>query len=154
LRRRLLQVVRSITNDFVGRRTWRSTRLFSRAINSDRMPYTPRVQLAVGSGRSRCLWTAALTSLQAQVAHFRFSPDSRHIAASHRLASNRLTTDEARGTASRSCCAARTTRRQTAPRRRSRGCVCRCPPGHACARRAPLPAALGDRGATTMRASS
>jgi hypothetical protein len=72
------------------------TPIFSRVINSDRMPYTPRVQLAVGSGRSRCLWTAALTSLQAQVAHFRFSPDSRHIAASHRLASNRLTTDEAR----------------------------------------------------------
>jgi hypothetical protein len=36
------------------------------------------------------------TSFWAQAAHFRFSPDSGHIAASHRSATNRLTRDEAR----------------------------------------------------------
>jgi hypothetical protein len=36
------------------------------------------------------------TSFQAQAAHFRFSPDTRRIAASHHLATNRLTRDEAR----------------------------------------------------------
>jgi hypothetical protein len=36
------------------------------------------------------------TSSQAQAAHFRFSPDSGHIPASHRSATNRLTRDEAR----------------------------------------------------------
>jgi hypothetical protein len=35
-------------------------------------------------------------SFQAQAAHFRFSPDIRRIAASHHLATNRLTRDEAR----------------------------------------------------------
>ena len=35
-------------------------------------------------------------SFQAQASHFRLSPDSRHIAASHRLATNHLTRDEAR----------------------------------------------------------
>jgi hypothetical protein len=36
------------------------------------------------------------TSFQAQAAHFRFSPDFGHIAASHHSATNRLTRDEAR----------------------------------------------------------
>jgi hypothetical protein len=36
------------------------------------------------------------TSFQAQAAHFRFSPDSGRIAASHRSAANLLTRDEAR----------------------------------------------------------
>jgi hypothetical protein len=36
------------------------------------------------------------TSFQAQAAHFRFSPDSRHIAVSHRSAAKLLTRDEAR----------------------------------------------------------
>jgi hypothetical protein len=36
------------------------------------------------------------TSFQAQAAHFQFSPDSGHIAASHRTATNRLTRNEAR----------------------------------------------------------
>jgi hypothetical protein len=36
------------------------------------------------------------TSFQAQAAHFRFSPDFGHIAASHRSAANLLTRDEAR----------------------------------------------------------
>ena len=36
------------------------------------------------------------TSFQAQAAHFRFSPDSGHIATSHRSATNWLTRDEAR----------------------------------------------------------
>jgi hypothetical protein len=35
-------------------------------------------------------------SFQLQIAHFHFSPDSGHIAASHRSATNRLTRDEAR----------------------------------------------------------
>ena len=39
---------------------------------------------------------ASSTSFQAQAAHFRFSPDSGRIAASHRSATNRLTRDEAR----------------------------------------------------------
>ena len=39
---------------------------------------------------------ASSTSFQAQAAHFRFSPDSGHIAASRRSATNRLTRDEAR----------------------------------------------------------
>ena len=39
---------------------------------------------------------ASSTSFQAQAAHFRFSPDFGHIAASHRSATNRLTHDEAR----------------------------------------------------------
>jgi hypothetical protein len=34
--------------------------------------------------------------INVQAAHFRFSPDSRHIAASRRSATNRLTRDEAR----------------------------------------------------------
>jgi hypothetical protein len=38
----------------------------------------------------------SFTSFQAQAAHFRFSPDSGHIAASHRSATNRLTRDKAR----------------------------------------------------------
>jgi len=36
------------------------------------------------------------TSFQAQAAHFRLSPDSGHVAASHRLAAYLLTSDEAR----------------------------------------------------------
>jgi hypothetical protein len=36
---------------------------------------------------------------QAQIAHFRFSPDSGHIAASRRSATNRLPRDEARRSA-------------------------------------------------------
>jgi hypothetical protein len=36
------------------------------------------------------------TSFQAQAAHFRLSPDSGHVAASHRSATNRLARDEAR----------------------------------------------------------
>jgi hypothetical protein len=36
------------------------------------------------------------TSFQAQAAHFRFSPDSGRIAASHHSATNRLTRDAAR----------------------------------------------------------
>jgi hypothetical protein len=39
---------------------------------------------------------ASSTSFQAQAAHFRVSPDSGRIAASHRSATNRLTRDEAR----------------------------------------------------------
>ena len=39
---------------------------------------------------------ASSTSFQVQAAHFRFSPDSGHIAASRRSATNRLTRDEAR----------------------------------------------------------
>jgi hypothetical protein len=38
----------------------------------------------------------SFTSFQAQAARFRFSPDSGHIASSHRSATNRLTRDEAR----------------------------------------------------------
>jgi hypothetical protein len=36
------------------------------------------------------------TPFPAQAAHFRFSPDSRRIAVSHRSATNRLSRDEAR----------------------------------------------------------
>jgi hypothetical protein len=36
------------------------------------------------------------TSFQAQAPHFRFSPDSRHVAASRRSAASMLTRDEAR----------------------------------------------------------
>jgi len=39
---------------------------------------------------------ASSTSSKAQAAHFHFSPDLGHIAASHRSATNRLTRDEAR----------------------------------------------------------
>jgi hypothetical protein len=39
---------------------------------------------------------ASSTSFQAQAARFCFSPDSGHIAASHRLATNLLTRNEAR----------------------------------------------------------
>ncbi len=50
-----------------------------------------------GTGQFRFYFhCGSSTSFQAQAAHFRFSPDSGHIAASHRSATNRLTRDEAR----------------------------------------------------------
>jgi hypothetical protein len=36
------------------------------------------------------------TSFRARAAHFRLSPESGHVAASHRSATNRLTLDDAR----------------------------------------------------------